>query len=63
MWTNCIFTAGSWLGAYQEIQPGYIQPGDSAETNNANRYQWDNQTVYDLVEASRSLEQDFRAVL
>ena len=27
MWTNCVFTAGSWLGAYQEIQPGLYQTG------------------------------------
>jgi peptide/nickel transport system substrate-binding protein len=58
MWTNCIFTPASWLGGYQEIQPGHIKPGDSSETNDQNRYQWDNETVYALVEESKSLEQD-----
>jgi len=58
MWTNCIFTPGSWLGAWREIEPGHIKPGDSSETNDQNRQQWDNETVYALVEESKSLEQD-----
>ncbi len=58
MWTNCIFTPGSWLGGYREIEPGHIKPGDSSERNDQNRYQWDNETVYALVEESKSLEQD-----
>ncbi|MCB0229973.1 MAG: ABC transporter substrate-binding protein [Anaerolineae bacterium] len=57
MWTNCIFTP-SWMGAWQELQPGHIKAGDSQERNDANRQQWDNETVYKLVEDSKSLEQD-----
>lgn len=57
MWTNCIFTP-SWMGAWQELEPGHIKAGDSEETNDANRQQWDNETVYELVAASKSLEQD-----
>jgi peptide/nickel transport system substrate-binding protein len=56
MWTNCVFTP-DWLGAYRELEPGHIKPGDSEETNDANRQQWDNETVYALVEESKSLEQ------
>ena len=57
MWINCIFTP-SWTGAWKEIEPGHIKPGDSQEQNDGNRYQWDNATVYQLVEDSLSLEQD-----
>ena len=57
MWTNCIFTP-SWLGAWRELEPGFINPGDSEETNEGNRQQWDNETVYALVEESLSLAQD-----
>ena len=54
-WMNCIFTP-DWLGAWREIQPGHIKPGDSSEQNAGNRYQWDTPTVYALVEESLSLE-------
>ena len=57
MWLNCIFTP-SWMGAWQEIEPGHIKAGDSQETNDGNRFQWDNETVYQLVADSKSLEQD-----
>jgi len=57
MWTNCIFTP-SWLGGWREIEPGHIKPGDSEERNDGNRQQWDNETVYALVEESKSMEQD-----
>ena len=57
MWANCTFTP-SWLGAWREIEPGHIKPGDSEENNVGNRYQWDNETVYALVEASLSLPED-----
>jgi peptide/nickel transport system substrate-binding protein len=54
-WLNCIFTP-SWLGAWREIQPGYINPPDFSERNAGNRFQWDTPTVYGLVEESLSLE-------
>ncbi len=57
MWTNCIFTP-SWMGAWQEIEPGHIKAPDSQERNDGNRFQWDNETVYQLVADSKSLEQD-----
>lgn len=57
MWTNCVFTP-DWLGAWRELEPGHIKPGDSEETNDGNRQQWDNETVYALVEESKSMEQD-----
>ncbi|HRJ40673.1 MAG TPA: ABC transporter substrate-binding protein [Caldilineaceae bacterium] len=60
MWTNCVFTP-SWLGAWRELEPGHIKPADSQEQNNGNRQQWDNETVYGLVEASKSMEQDSEA--
>ncbi len=55
-WIHCIFTP-SWLGAWREIQPGYINPPDHAERNAGNRFQWDSPTVYTLVEESLSLDQ------
>lgn len=57
MWTNCIFTP-SWMGAWQELEPGHIKPADSQENNDGNRQQWDNETVYQLVADSKSLEQN-----
>jgi peptide/nickel transport system substrate-binding protein len=54
-WMNCIFTP-DWLGAWREIEPGHIKPADSSERNNGNRYQWDSETVYGLVEESLSLD-------
>lgn len=57
MWTNCIFTP-SWMGAWQEIEPGHIKAADSQENNDGNRQQWDNETVYQLVADSKSLTQD-----
>jgi peptide/nickel transport system substrate-binding protein len=59
-WLNCIFSP-SWTGAWREIQPGMINPGDSEERNAGNRWQWDNETVYQLVEDSKSLPQDTEA--
>ncbi len=56
-WLNCIFSP-SWTGAWREIEPGHIKPGDSEERLTGNRYQWDNETVYQLVEDSKSLPQD-----
>jgi len=56
MWINCIFTP-NYLNAWQEIQPGNINPGDSKETNAGNRYQWDSQAVYDLVAEATQMEQ------
>ena len=57
MWLNCIFTP-SWMGAWQEIEPGHIKAADSQENNDGNRFQWDNETVYQLVADSKSLAQD-----
>jgi peptide/nickel transport system substrate-binding protein len=57
MWTNCVFTP-SWMDAWRELEPGHIKPADSSEQNIGNRQQWENQTVFDLVAASKSLPQD-----
>jgi len=59
-WLNCIFSP-SWTGAWREIQPGMINPGDSEERNAGNRWQWDNEAVYQLVEDSKALPQDSEA--
>jgi peptide/nickel transport system substrate-binding protein len=59
-WLNCIFSP-SWTGAWREIEPGHIKPGDSEERLAGNRWQWDNETVYQLVEDSKSLPQDSEA--
>jgi peptide/nickel transport system substrate-binding protein len=55
MWINCIFAADDFLRSWREITPEYLNPGDSMETNGGNRWQWDNQTVFDLVEESLTL--------
>jgi peptide/nickel transport system substrate-binding protein len=55
MWINCIFSADDWYTDWRAIQPQYLNPGDSQETNAGNRQQWDNQTVFDLVDASAAL--------
>jgi peptide/nickel transport system substrate-binding protein len=55
MWINCIFAADDFLRDWREIQPQYLKPGDSQETNGGNRYQWDNQIVFDLVNESLTL--------
>ena len=57
MWTNCIFTP-NWMDAWRELEPGHIKPADSSETNIGNRQQWDNETVYQLVEDSKPLPLD-----
>jgi peptide/nickel transport system substrate-binding protein len=57
MWANCIFAADDWYNDWRRIRAEYLKPGDSMETNSFNnRYQWDNQTVFDLVDASPALE-------
>jgi peptide/nickel transport system substrate-binding protein len=57
MWANCIFAADDWYNDWRRIRAEYLRPGDSMETNSFNnRYQWDNQTVFDLVDASPGLE-------
>jgi peptide/nickel transport system substrate-binding protein len=55
MWINCIFAPDDYLRSWREIQPEYLNPGDSQETNGGNRWQWDNQTVFDLVNESLTL--------
>ena len=57
MWHNCVFNP-NYLNAWQEIQPGLINSADSQETNSGNRYQWDSETVYQLVEEATQLEQN-----
>ena len=46
------------MDAGREIEPGHIKPADSSERNDFNRQQWDNETVYQLVEDSKSLPLD-----
>jgi peptide/nickel transport system substrate-binding protein len=55
MWINCIFAADDFLRSWREIQPEYLNPGDSQEVNGGNRWQWDSQTVFDLVNESLTL--------
>lgn len=56
-WTNCIFNR-NWLNSYQEFQPGLINPPDSQETNSGNRFQYDNEAVYELVAQGIQTEQE-----
>ena len=61
MWTNCIFAADDWYTDWRSNSSlEYINPGDSQETNGGNKYQWDNQTVFDLVDASAVTGKRFR---
>lgn len=55
MWINCIFAADDWYTDWRAIKAEYLNPGDSQETNAGNRQQWNNQTVFDLVDASAVL--------
>ena len=48
-WTNCIFTP-DYLDAWQSIGPELVQAGDSDERNSGNYYQWNTETVGDLID-------------
>jgi peptide/nickel transport system substrate-binding protein len=56
-WTNCVFNP-NYLNAWRSVLPENLKPADSSETISGNVYRWDNQEVFDLVTASRTMEQN-----
>lgn len=55
-WTNCIFNP-NYLNAWRSIQPENLKDANATDPISGNMYRWNNPKVFDLVKASREMDQ------
>jgi peptide/nickel transport system substrate-binding protein len=56
-WTNCVFNP-NYLNSWRTIQEANLMAADATETINGNMWRWNNPEVFELVAASRAMEQN-----
>ncbi len=56
-WTNCIFNP-NYLNSWRSITAENLMAVDATEQISGNMWRWNNQNAFDLLQASKAMEQD-----
>ena len=56
-WTNCIFNP-NYLNSWRSITAENLMAVDATEQISGNMWRWNNQKAFDLLQASKAMEQD-----